>query len=530
MGKQGGLGQPISLALFITAAVSLWANIVYGFPIAPYARSDEEWAKRCQGVRTSYNPHRDLSNEELTITPEDERFEDFLYWVWNNKLTEHQVEQFGGTLWEGPKTGVIFHWAPGSYWEKHTVASFGLTIGHVTGEHGWVDTMFPDFFEKHGGTYGALVKDRLYEIDPNSPRPWVEFLEYGGGPNSPLYRYLFHQEAIIDLSRKRVIVGGGQGVGFEYTYERYLGEIREVLTDCKAYEFFQLYDRYGRGFASRGGWAGNHLQGESGRVIYGTGERKASQPRLPPALSKRAHNPSPRPGKVIYNRECAPCHGLSGKGDGVLAYAMDPPPRDFTTGKYKVRSTPSGMLPTDQDLFRVTSRGIVGTTMPGWSQFLSEQDRWEVVEYIKTFSERFAKEKAPGPISIGKPLPSSPQSLARGKELYQALGCVECHGEAGRGDGPSAPTLKDDWGYPIKATDLTDKWRFKGGFSAEDLYRTVMTGFNGTPMPSYADALEREEDRWALVNYLLSLSPAGRPKVKPSPSTRVDQRGPKLSH
>jgi hypothetical protein len=73
------------------------------------------------------------------------------------------------------------------------------------------------------------------------------------------------------------------------------------------------------------------------------------------------------------------------------------------------------MLPTDQDLFRVTSRGIVGTTMPGWSQFLSEQDRWEVVKYIKTFSEQFAKEKAPEPISIGKPLPSSPQSLVEGK-------------------------------------------------------------------------------------------------------------------
>jgi hypothetical protein len=41
--------------------------------------------------------------------------------------------------------------------------------------------------------------------------------------------------------------------------ERYLEEIREVLTDCKSYQFFQLFDRYGEGFASKAGWAGQPL-------------------------------------------------------------------------------------------------------------------------------------------------------------------------------------------------------------------------------------------------------------------------------
>jgi hypothetical protein len=56
-----------------------------------------------------------------------------------------------------------------------------------------------------------------------------------------------------------VILMGGQGVLFEYSFERYLEEAKEVLTDCKSYQFFQLHDRYGKGFASKPGWAGQPI-------------------------------------------------------------------------------------------------------------------------------------------------------------------------------------------------------------------------------------------------------------------------------
>ena len=64
---------------------------------------------------------------------------------------------------------------------------------------------------------------------------------------------------MIEPEHRTVTVVGGQGVLFEYTVERYLSEIKEVLTDCKSYQFFQLYDLYGQGFASRTGWAGQPL-------------------------------------------------------------------------------------------------------------------------------------------------------------------------------------------------------------------------------------------------------------------------------
>ena len=102
----------------------------------------------------------------------------------------------------------------------------------------------------------------------------------------------------------------------------------------------------------------------------------------------------------------------------------------------------------------------------------------------------------------------TPERLARGKQLYADAECLACHGATGRGDGPSAPTLKDGHELPIVATDLTRPTRFKNGRRPEDVYRTLVTGLAGTPMPSYADSLEPEQ-AWDLVFYVLSLSKGG---------------------
>jgi len=101
------------------------------------------------------------------------------------------------------------------------------------------------------------------------------------------------------------------------------------------------------------------------------------------------------------------------------------------------------------------------------------------------------------------------ERLNRGKQLYADAECLACHGGRGRGDGPSAPTLKDNCDLPIVATDLTKPGRFKNGARPEDVYRTLMTGLAGTPMPSYADSLEPDQ-AWDLAFYVLSLSRDGR--------------------
>ncbi len=141
---------------------------------------------------------------------------------------------------------------------------------------------------------------------------------------------------------------------------------------------------------------------------------------------------------------------------------------------------------------------------------LSEKERWAVTEYLKTFSERFKAEKTPEPVSIpAQPSPNA-ELIAFGKRMYIDAGCNQCHDSDGKGDGTSAKELKDDRGEPISPTDLTLK-PFKSGPNPEDLYRTISTGLNGTPMPSYADVLTPEE-RWSLAFYILSIATKERPR------------------
>ena len=150
-------------------------------------------------------------------------------------------------------------------------------------------------------------------------------------------------------------------------------------------------------------------------------------------------------GKRLYLKSCSQCHGENGDGEGYASPHLRPRPRNFTTGKYKIRTTPNGALPTHQDLVSIIRRGMPYTSMPAWPT-LSDQELSDLAHFLTTFSPDFTNpENVPKPV----PLPSAPastnESIALGKKLYEENGCVKCHGTVGRGDGPSAPTLKDDW-------------------------------------------------------------------------------------
>lgn len=220
-------------------------------------------------------------------------------------------------------------------------------------------------------------------------------------------------------------------------------------------------------------------------------------------LNTLAQDQDLQAGKILYERKCQQCHGAQGKGDGPAASFQSPKPRDLTTDLYTIRTTPSGQLPNDDDLFKVITEGMPGTAMPAWSM-LSEKERRQLIRYIKTFSPRFTEEPAPESISVGEELPPSEEILEKGKQLYQDLECFKCHGQAGRGDGPSAPELEDDLGNPIRAANLSQAWLFRGGSSARDIYIRFNTGMAGTPMPSYADSIEPEHS-WQLAHYVKSL-------------------------
>ena len=191
-------------------------------------------------------------------------------------------------------------------------------------------------------------------------------------------------------------------------------------------------------------------------------------------------------GKEIYEKSCAHCHGTEGRGDGSAAENLLPRPRDFTSGLYKIRSTESGQLPTDQDLFDIITEGMPGSSMPGWETSLDTKERWEVVAYIKTFYSGFQEsETPPRQISLADKISYSKESVEIGKVLYTELGCIECHGNIGRGDGTSAPTLVDSWDFKTWPANLTQGWTFRGGSDPEDIFKRFIGGIAGSPMPAF---------------------------------------------
>jgi len=211
-------------------------------------------------------------------------------------------------------------------------------------------------------------------------------------------------------------------------------------------------------------------------------------------------------GKSNYRRYCAGCHGDYGDSNGENAVWLDPKPRDFTIATFKCRSTPTGTLPTDEDLFNTIGRGVTNSNMPIWNA-LSPQQRADLVAYIKIFSPRWEKEKAGEPIKIPAEPSVTMESISHGKALFAKLECWKCHGPHGEGDGPSAATLTDSKDQPIRPYNFAagkGDSRFKCGDTNQDLYKIFMTGLDGTPMPSFADVIQ-PNDAWDLVHFLRTL-------------------------
>ncbi len=191
-------------------------------------------------------------------------------------------------------------------------------------------------------------------------------------------------------------------------------------------------------------------------------------------------------GESIYFNYCSTCHGVKGDGNGPATTNMYPPPRDFTTGIFKYRSTSSGSLPTDNDLTQIIEMGVPQSWMPAWNDILSESQITDVIRYLKNFysiqQEWIAGEPLPSLITIQPP--RTEKLTKQGEGFYLILECWTCHDVNGGGKGPSAKTLMDHKARKIKAADLTrDDYRV--GSSAFNIRKTFLTGLSGTPMPNY---------------------------------------------
>jgi mono/diheme cytochrome c family protein len=235
-------------------------------------------------------------------------------------------------------------------------------------------------------------------------------------------------------------------------------------------------------------------------------------------------------GRAVFAQQCAACHGAEGRGDGEAAYLLYPKPRDLRAARYRLVSTWEG-APTDDDLLRTITRGIPGSAMPSWGH-LPEADRRALVAFVKSLADQplvVAPAAAPadgsrgtGPITVPPEPSDSATNRARAEELF-AGACASCHGATGKAD--VEQQLTDAEGRPIRPRDLTSGV-FKGDPAPEQLYRRLIVGMPGTPMPSSDWAWG--DDAWYLVRYVLSLSsPVQRDRME---MRRFAIEAPRVAH
>lgn len=212
-----------------------------------------------------------------------------------------------------------------------------------------------------------------------------------------------------------------------------------------------------------------------------------------------------RAGREVFVHNCSGCHGMDADGNGAASTMLSPRPRNLVSGSFKFRTTPSGSMPSLEDIVRTIDQGVPGSSMPSF-RLLPETEKYALAEYIKSLRPDW-NDLAGRAYSI----PDAPPEIFSKKETLLAsakLGykhfmeaCQTCHGDRGLGDGPGAEGLTDGEGQTIRPANFTKPF-FKSGRRTKDIYKILTTGLDGTPMPSFADVFT-EQQRWELVAYIM---------------------------
>lgn len=231
-------------------------------------------------------------------------------------------------------------------------------------------------------------------------------------------------------------------------------------------------------------------------------------------------------GQLLFAKQCVICHGEQGDGAGKFAYLMNPRPRNFKTGKFKLTTT-QNQIPTDEDLLRTISRGMPGSAMPPWAH-LPVADLKALVAYVrKVHVDAVSGELAAGlhdgtlqkdevaSLLLERTQPGSPIVVPpepkvddlrwfNGRRVYLEA-CAACHGPDGH---PVPEAVKyDDEGFPDPPRSFVNGI-FKGGMDGPDLYCRVMKGMRGTPMPA-SEGTYTPDEIWDLIHYVQSLARSG---------------------
>ncbi|NMB55165.1 MAG: c-type cytochrome [Leptolinea sp.] len=187
--------------------------------------------------------------------------------------------------------------------------------------------------------------------------------------------------------------------------------------------------------------------------------------------------PDPSAGKIVYTTNCAPCHGMSGMGDGERVGNLSVPPPPLGTGSYNRKSSPVIW-------FQTITQGKIDRLMPGFSSTLSDRQRWDVVAYL---------------LSLGL----TRDQWTNGELTYRQY-CQSCHGTDAKTRPGETPHLTDEEllrlslddivqiitdgkkEMPAVGNQLSDEQKLNTAFYLRSLLFTspFAESVDGTPVPS----------------------------------------------
>jgi len=227
-----------------------------------------------------------------------------------------------------------------------------------------------------------------------------------------------------------------------------------------------------------------------------------------------AHPIDAETARTLYVRHCAACHGPEGHGDGPAGQHLYPKPRAFSDSPMRFAATGAGEDRVLDAIARTIREGMPRSSMPGFGGVLTEPEVRGIARYVHDLGSDVPAPAARDALIAGKAPEFTAGLVTYGSSLFRSMGCITCHGDKGHGDGAAMEGLVDSLGRPIHPANLASG-EYKAGARPDDLYRVIVNGVPGTPMPAYADMLFEGLPRssvghrkaWALVAYVMSLAP-----------------------
>jgi len=200
------------------------------------------------------------------------------------------------------------------------------------------------------------------------------------------------------------------------------------------------------------------------------------------AWAQGATTPAER-GRVLFEKNCAVCHGADGRADTPVGRLLKPRPRNL--------ADPVDMARVSLDrMYRSIKEGRPGTAMAAWKDVLSETEIGDITDYVRNFA-------------ASKNIPAANLSLDVGRRIYERE-CAYCHGADGSANTDVAARLVPP---PRNFTDPIAMARVDDG----RMYLAIYRGRPGTAMGGHGELLSGPEiiDVMRYIRTLVKPLPAG---------------------